>query len=225
MRAASQYDPELAQGMTSSIRSYSDGYHKLPGRDGRSMTRKRRNYLHSFNSHELPSTFLMFLRDASPFLHAFFSSNGVSAADTEDLAQDCLERVIRYRRCRTDELYLLLHRIARNRLADFRKSPRARMERQLASADVNLEDYSPCTDPVRQTQARQMLKSLYQALSTLPKCSREVYLLNRVTGMSYSQIARHRRVAPKTVEKQMSRALQELQMALDQTAFCVDDNS
>lgn len=70
-----------------------------------------------------------------------------------------------------------------------------------------------------------MLNSFYQTLSTLPQCPREVYLLNRVTGMSYSQIAQHRGVTPKTVEKQTSRALQGLRKEFDPTAYCMDKNS
>ncbi|MBH1637049.1 RNA polymerase sigma factor [Stenotrophomonas maltophilia] len=133
--------------------------------------------------------------------------------------------MIRYQRCRTDELYLLLHRISRNRLVDFRKSPRAQIERQLAFTDANIEDYRSCADPIRNASARQMLNSFYQTLSTLPQCPREVYLLNRVTGMSYSQIAQHRGVTPKTVEKQTSRALQGLRKEFDPTAYCMDKNS
>lgn len=70
-----------------------------------------------------------------------------------------------------------------------------------------------------------MLNSFCQALSTLPQCPREVYLLNRVAGMSYSQIAQHRGVTPKTVEKQISRALQGLRKEFDPTAYRMDKNS
>jgi len=72
--------------------------------------------------------------------------------------------------------------------------------------------------------AGQMLKLLYQALSTLPDCPREVYLLNRVAGMSYTQIARHRGVTSKTVEKQISRALQDLKETFDLIASYADEH-
>lgn len=211
--------------MTSNFRSCSDGYQNLPSKEERPMIAEKRNHSHSYGSPEPPSAFLTFVRDAHPLLHIFFSSHGASASDTEDLAQDCLERLMRYRRCRAEELSRLLHRIARNRLADFRRSPRAQIERQLASADATLEDYSPCADPVRQASVRQMFNSFCQALSTLPDRPREVYLLNRVVGMSYSQIARHRGVTTNTVEKQISRALQDLRKVFDPGAFCTDENS
>lgn len=187
------------------------------------MTAERRHRSHCNDSHMLPRAFLTFVRDAQPLLHTFFSSNGADATDTEDLVQDCLERLMRYHRCGTDELYLLLHRISRNRLADFHKSMRAHIERQIAPVDATLEDRSPHADPIRQASATQMLKLFFRAMSALPDCPREVYLLNRVVGMSYSQIARHRRVTPKTVEKQMSRALQELRVALAPTSFWTEN--
>ncbi len=59
-----------------------------------------------------------------------------------------------------------------------------------------------------------MLSLLRQALFKLPERAREVYLLNRITGMSYTQIARHCGITAKTVEKHIARALQGLRQEL-----------
>ncbi|MCI1076134.1 sigma-70 family RNA polymerase sigma factor [Stenotrophomonas maltophilia] len=185
------------------------------------MNRARRSHIPPTEPPDFPREFIEFIRTANPFLHEFFSSKGVNAADTEDLAQDCLERLVRYRKYRTEELRGLLRRIARNRLADFRRSTRPRLECRLAPADVNFEDCIQCADPYRQASTMQLLNSFFQALSALPKCSREVYALNRFAGMSYSQIARHRDVTPKTVEKHISRALRDLREKLKPISFCM----
>lgn len=154
------------------------------------------------------------MRDSRPWLYRFLLSRELSANDIDDIAQDCMERLMRYHRCKEDELFLLLRRIAINRLADFRRSKLARMEYTRAQHEV-VNDNRSIADPLGQAMTEQMLNLFHQALSTLPRCSREVYLLNRVDGMSYSQIARHRGVTSKTIEKQMSRALQDLRKKLN----------
>ncbi|MGE8268588.1 MAG: RNA polymerase sigma factor [Stenotrophomonas geniculata] len=170
---------------------------------------------------DFPREFIEFIRTANRFLREFFRSKGVNSTDIEDLAQDCLERLVRYRKYRTKELRSLLRRIARDRLANFRRSTRSRLECHLAPADVILEDCIECADPYRQASTMQLLNSFFQALSALPKCSREVYVLNRFAGMSYSQIARHRDVTPKTVEKHISRALRGLREKLKPISSCM----
>ncbi|MEE9889494.1 MAG: RNA polymerase sigma factor [Stenotrophomonas geniculata] len=166
-----------------------------------------------------PGVFLAFVREARPWLNAFLFSRGVNAVDIDDIAQDCMERLVRYRGCEADELFLLLNRIARNRMVDIRRSPRAQMECNRMQLNENIEDDRSIADPLRQAIARQELRILIKSLLTLSMRSREVYLLNRVVGMSYVQIARHRGVTPKTVEKQMSRALRDLRKALDAVAM------
>ncbi|MBN8800660.1 MAG: RNA polymerase sigma factor [Stenotrophomonas acidaminiphila] len=140
-------------------------------------------------------------------------------SDAEDIAQDCMERLIRYREHPHAELKLLLYRIARNRLADRGRSPHAAPHLPLAEQDLPSEAPFSTPGPLRQAESGQMLNALRQALLKLPERCREVYLLNRITGMSYSQIARHRGITAKTVEKHVARALQGLRRELGADAF------
>ena len=151
-------------------------------------------------------------------LRAFLRARGCSAEDAEDVAQDCMERLMRYRDHAEDELRLLLYRIARNRLADLGRAAPALPHLSLAEHDAPAE----LPSPLRQAESRQMLNTLRQALLKLPERCREAYLLNRISGMSYSQIARHRGVTAKTVEKQIARALQGLRRELGTDAFNMD---
>ena len=89
----------------------------------------------------------------------------------------------------------------------------------LTERDGNEEAASASPDPLRQAESGQMIALLRQALFKLPERAREVYLLNRITGMSYSQIARHRGITAKTVEKHVARALQGLRRELGADAF------
>ncbi|SBV36436.1 Sigma-70 factor, ECF subfamily [uncultured Stenotrophomonas sp.] len=155
-------------------------------------------------------------------LCAFLRARGTSPEDAEDIAQDCMERLMRYRGHAEDELRLLLYRIARNRLADLGRSAHAGPHLPLAEHDVPADTASSTPGPLRQAESRQMLNTLRQALLKLPERCREAYLLNRISGMSYSQIARHRGITAKTVEKQIARALQGLRRELGSDAFNMD---
>lgn len=158
--------------------------------------------------------FIAFVREERAPLCAFLRTRGVGPEDAEDIAQDCMERLIRYRAHNADELRLLLYRIARNRLADRGRSSQSRPHLSLAEHDGGNEPSSTSPDPLRQAESGQMLSLLRQALFKLPERAREVYLLNRITGMSYTQIARHCGITAKTVEKHIARALQGLRQEL-----------
>jgi RNA polymerase sigma factor (sigma-70 family) len=163
--------------------------------------------------------FARFLREQREPLRAFLRARGASGEDAEDIVQDCMERLIRYRQHPQEELKLLLYRIARNRLADRGRSPHAAPHLPLDEHDLPSEAPFSTPGPLRQAESGQMLNALRQALLKLPERCREVYLLNRITGMSYSQIARHRGITAKTVEKHVARALQGLRRELGADAF------
>lgn len=167
----------------------------------------------------IDDAFVLFLREQRGPLRAFLRARGASEEDAEDIVQDCMERLIRYREHPHGELKLLLYRIARNRLADRGRSAHAAPHLPLAEHDLPSEAPFSTPGPLRQAESGQMLNALRQALLKLPERCREVYLLNRITGMSYSQIARHRGITAKTVEKHVARALQGLRQELGVDAF------
>ncbi|MEE9889471.1 MAG: sigma factor-like helix-turn-helix DNA-binding protein [Stenotrophomonas geniculata] len=96
---------------------------------------------------------------------------------------------------------------------EFVRDSRPWLYRFLFSREVSANDIDDIAQHCMERLTR--YHRFHQALSTLPRCSREVYLLNRVDGISYSQIARHRSVTSKTIEKQMSRASQDLRKKLN----------
>ena len=60
-------------------------------------------------------------------------------------------------------------------------------------------------------------RALDSALASLPPRCREVFVLQRVNGLSYAQIATTLGIAPKTVENLMGRALQRLRKAMQES--------
>ncbi len=173
----------------------------------------------------VPDAFIAFIREERAPLCAFLRMRGIGPDDAEDIAQDSMERLIRYRGHSTDELRLLLYRIARNRLADRGRSSQARGHLPLGERDGSEEPQGTSPDPLRQAESGQMIALLRQALFKLPERAREVYLLNRITGMSYAQIARHCGITAKTVEKHIARALQGLRKELGSNPLHTDGDS
>ena len=173
----------------------------------------------------IPDAFVLFVREERAPLCAFLRMRGVGPDDAEDIAQDCMERLIRYRGHDAEALRLLLYRIARNRLADRGRSPHARNHLPLGERDVSEAPHGTSPDPLRQAESGQMIALLRQALFKLPERAREVYLLNRITGMSYAQIARHCGITAKTVEKHIARALQGLRKELGSNPLHTDGDS
>lgn len=55
---------------------------------------------------------------------------------------------------------------------------------------------------------------LMVAIGQLPKKTREVFMLSKIDGLKYSEIANHLGISPKTVENQMGRAFKHLREKL-----------
>ena len=61
---------------------------------------------------------------------------------------------------------------------------------------------------------KELLKNYEQALESLPEKQRTVFLLSRMDGMKYFEIAEHLGLSVKAVEKRMKNALQYLRNAI-----------
>lgn len=81
-------------------------------------------------------------------------------------------------------------------------SERAKMEKKM----VYQESIQP--------EETAFLKAARQAIEELPERARQVYKLHRKDGLTYSEIAEVMEISPKTVESQMSRALNILRSRL-----------
>lgn len=65
-------------------------------------------------------------------------------------------------------------------------------------------------DPIRHLEARDRLRRLEGALDRLKPMTRNVFLARRLDGYSYAEIAERTGLSVRAVEKQMSRAMQQL---------------
>ncbi len=101
--------------------------------------------------------------------------------------------------------------IARNMVIDeLRKRAR---ENRLVQNWADLQgQVSNCTEDAIYYQDLQ--EQLTAAIETLPQKRKQIFQLNRIQGLTYKEIAEELSISPKTVEKQMSKALKVMQAKL-----------
>jgi RNA polymerase sigma-70 factor (ECF subfamily) len=150
--------------------------------------------------------FERFLRDQREALVCSLRQHVVHREDAEDLAQESLVRLERYRHSQPRETWKrLLYRIASNLARDLFRYDEARLRNRHDVFDEALHDQP---DEACGHEERRVV------VMGLPVRCREVYLLNRIEGMSYTEIAGHLGISNKAVEKHVSRALATLRERL-----------
>ncbi|WP_082607338.1 RNA polymerase sigma factor [Lysobacter sp. Root983] len=144
-----------------------------------------------------------------PALVRYFLRHLPNADDAEDLAQEALVRLMRMPSTAdvlNVEAYLL--RIASNLVRDRFRRDVSHCTQQHVSLDELTGDW-PSEVPYgeRVYEGNKRLQLFLSALDELsPRC-RQVFLLQRYEGLTYSAIARRLEISVSAVEKQMMRAL------------------
>ncbi len=128
--------------------------------------------------------------------------------DAQDIAQEAYIRMMKYEGARDIESpSSMLFRIAANIAIDHGRSA----QRRYASAHVDIDsvhlvgEQQPSAE--RTAAAQQSLDLLAAAIEDLPTKCREVFLLSRVHGLTYPEIASRCGISVKMVEKHISHAL------------------
>lgn len=131
----------------------------------------------------------------------------VDEVEVQDALQETYEHLLRYRQSEWEELpRALVMRIAANVLIDRARYQGARHSRQHLSVD-ELELESSEATPERRLLAQEDIALVRAAILDLPERCQEVFLLSRIKGLSYPQIAGELAISVKAVEKHISRAL------------------
>lgn len=129
------------------------------------------------------------------------------AEEAADLAHDVFFRLVRIaptRAIQAPEAYL--RRIAANLLRDRAEKLATRMEASV----VPLEDKSlPANgiDAFREIAGRQELDRVHRSLAKLKPVTRQVFLLNRVDGLSYREIQERLTLSEGVVKAHMRKAI------------------
>ena len=153
------------------------------------------------------------VRERGERLRAVTSRAGAEEAD--DLAQESLLRTVEAGTKAVVEAPLhLLFRIARNAVID-RLRAKARTAALFRPGLADAEGIDAAANPERILIASERLRRALATIDAMPPKRREVFLLHRLEGLSYPQIARRIGISIKTVEKHMALAMAQLSREVD----------
>ena len=132
---------------------------------------------------------------------------GVDEDEVQDALQETYEHLLRYRQSEWEDLpRALVMRIAANVVIDRARYRASRYTRHHVSVDdFDLE--SGDATPERRLLAQEDIALVKDAIRDMPERCQEVFVLSRIKGMNYQQIADHLSISVKAVEKHISRAL------------------
>jgi len=134
-------------------------------------------------------------------------------ATAADLIQDLFLRFWkRPARHQVQELDSYLLRSARNLAIDHVRGEQAR-HRSLDQ--LGAEPFSDASSMEHMLQAGDELQHVERALRALPERTRHIFLLNRIHGCTYADIARSMDLSQSAVEKHMMRALDACKASLE----------
>jgi len=143
------------------------------------------------------------LLDGFPRLVAFYRGMGLSRADSEELASEAVEGMVKsIRRLREPDAFEgWFWTIARNRLRS-RLRRKGRVEREL--------EYGPVDDPESIVMARQEHVTIRMAMARLSDRDRQILWLREVEQLSHEEIAYKLTMRPGAVRVAVLRARRRL---------------
>lgn len=145
----------------------------------------------------------------------YFARRGAAQPLAEDLAHDTFTRLFAFNdqaRIQNTEAYLF--QIAANVFTDHLRKARARREAHHVPLD-EITSPAEVLTPDRVFEGKEAFARIEAALRELKPRTREIFLLNRMDGLTYTQIAVRLGVTPSAIEKHMVKALAHLHMRLE----------
>lgn len=137
---------------------------------------------------------------------------GQPAHVAEDVAQETCIKLLAYcEQQRPASLYALAFRIAATSLIDIKRKERG--------PAVELDEGHPCDAPLadRMIDGRQRVSLFQAALAAMPELRRKAFVQRRIENRSHAQIAVDLGISVTSVEKHVSRGLQDMRKALSRT--------
>ncbi|UKT63493.1 RNA polymerase sigma factor [Pedobacter mucosus] len=139
-------------------------------------------------------------------IYAYFLKKTNAENQAEELTQQTFIKLWRFKHTLSEDFTLdvQLFKIAKTTLLDYFKK-QINDERNLKNYHLELSDSSH--SEVNRYDIKQQLESV---LNCLPPTRKQVFVLNRLQGYSYKEIAEQLSISPRTVEKHISLAVKQL---------------
>jgi RNA polymerase sigma factor (sigma-70 family) len=147
----------------------------------------------------------------------YFRRKGLDQSAAEDGAQETFVRISRVDPGELVSPEAYLFTVASNVFLERGRRARTRREDRHVHIDT-VELVGSEHSPARIFEGREALIRLSKILEELPSRTKEVFLLNRMDGLTYTQLATRFGVSVGTIEKQVSRALGHIRVRMDQDA-------
>lgn len=133
-------------------------------------------------------------------------------SSASDLVQDVFLRLWERAITWNGSTSAFLTRCAQNAAIDYRRGQKVR---NAALATLAVQPPSSQASPFEIIAARQSIRSIDEALAALPSRTRHVFLLNRIHGRSFLEIAGAMGISERAVAKHMARAIDSCEIALN----------
>ena len=137
----------------------------------------------------------------------------VTPEAAEDCVQDVFMRLARVADPGVENSEAYLSKVARHVLIDRARRASVRFE-GMHDPIADLQLVSSEGSPSRILEGREALEQAAKALRELPERTRNIFLLNRLDGLTYTQLAARYAVNVKVIEREMSKALSHLRQRL-----------
>jgi RNA polymerase sigma factor (sigma-70 family) len=139
-----------------------------------------------------------------------FARRRVGREEAEDMVQDAyLHLLQRGTAANLDQPRAYLFRTAANLAVDFARKTKIRLRYAGEAFDLDA-NAAALANPEAATGASMELARLHASLSKLPPLCRDAFLLNRVDGLTYAEIAERLGVSVRTIDRFMVRAWNHL---------------
>lgn len=144
----------------------------------------------------------------APLVHSFLR-RGYSRDLAEDCVQDVFVRIAKIDLAAVENIEAYLYTVAASVAVDYGRRTHSRLT-ALHDPLENLEIEGIQVSPSRVLEDKEALLQLNEILNELKPRTREIFLLNRLDGLSYTEIADQFGISPAGVHKQISKALAHL---------------
>jgi RNA polymerase sigma-70 factor (ECF subfamily) len=151
-------------------------------------------------------------------LAGYFRRRVQDASEVDDLVQEVFTRLLtRESTAPVEHLEAYVFQTAGTVLADRRRRRQVRRSEAHVSFDVDRHGEHEI-GPERVVAARQRLRAARDALMMLPERTRAVFVLHRLEGRRYREIASQLGISVSSVEKHMARAVRHLMLHVEDDA-------